>query len=204
VASISGVASISDVSSISGVAVPSFARLFGLAAAGRSRFSGFRNASCRGALHANRRVATMGGMTAPLDPTDDPLEDALEAQQMLLENSLPAAVEAYRDGQRRGLPVPVVFVVDCEDAIGSRIVRAWLGDDAVDDAIAQQHAARHGDEETTVFAWAFSWEEACQETPRMFPYLDPVFERPPSQGFLAIAVTAGGASALTVPPEAWE
>ncbi|MCA9258499.1 MAG: hypothetical protein KDA61_04835 [Planctomycetales bacterium] len=126
-------------------------------------------------------------------------DDALEAQQWLLENSLPAAVAAYRDALSQGIACPVVYVVDCEDEVGGKIVRSWLGDEAVDDAIADQELQREHEEETTVFAWAFDWDEAAGETAAMFPYLEPAFEERPDDGFLAISVAAGGASALTVP-----
>jgi hypothetical protein len=139
----------------------------------------------------------------PLPEPDDDLEAALEAQQLLLENSLSAAVQAYRDGLSSGTGPVVVYVVDCEDDVGGQIVRAWLGDEQVDDAIAERRALCDDPEETTVFSWGFAWEEAVAETSRMFPYLAPVFAEPPAEGFLAISVTAGGASALTVPPEAF-
>ena len=35
-----------------------------------------------------------------------------------------------------------MYVVDCEDEIGGQIVRTWLGDEAVDDAIAEQQHRR--------------------------------------------------------------
>lgn len=129
---------------------------------------------------------------------------ALEAQQWLLENSLHAAVAAYREGLHQGLTNPVVYLVDCEDFVGGPIVRTWLGDEAVDEAIADQRYENDDEEETTVFAWAFSWEEALVETPRMFPYLREVFSHPPRDGFLAISVTAGGASALSVPSSVFD
>jgi hypothetical protein len=41
--------------------------------------------------------------------------------------------------------------------------------------------------------------------PVTFDYLAPVFEEsPPENGFLVISITAGGASALTVPMDARE
>ena len=68
----------------------------------------------------------------------------------------------------------------------------------MDDAISAQSA-----ELTTVYAHAFAWSDCCEQVPAVFPYLQPVFEQPaPAGGFLAVSVTAGGASALTVPFEA--
>ena len=125
--------------------------------------------------------------------------DDLDAQQDLLETSLEIVFAAYDEARQRGVEQPVVMLVDCEDEIGSQIVRGWLGDEAVDDAIGEQ---RESDETemTTVFAYGFPLAECSREIPQVFPYLEPVFDTPPStDGFLAISVTSGGASALTVP-----
>jgi hypothetical protein len=57
------------------------------------------------------------------------------------------------------------------------------------------------------FYWvqAFPWEHCCQEVPPVFPYLAPIFQQDaPGDGFLAISVTSGGASVLTVPGNARE
>jgi hypothetical protein len=131
------------------------------------------------------------------------LEEALEAQQTLLETSLPLAFETYDDAVSRKVKDPVVLVLDCEDEIGGEIARGWLGDEAVDDAISYQAASDPGGDATTVFAYAFSLEECHREVPPVFPYLAPALKAPPAPGsFWAIAVTSGGASLLTVPLDA--
>src|SRR5688572_13303887 len=128
------------------------------------------------------------------------LEEALEAQQTLLETSLSLAFETYDDAVSRNVDDPVVLVLDCEDEIGGEIARSWLGDEAVDDAISYQAASDPAGDVTTVFAYAFSLEECRREVPPVFPYLAPALEAPPAPGgFWAIAVTSGGASLLTVP-----
>lgn len=133
--------------------------------------------------------------------TDDPLEQ----QQMLAESSLPLLFETYDAAVADGIHSPVVVLVDCEDAIGSQIARAWLGDDAVDDAIANNPDGDADDDPTTVFARAVSWKKSRREVPEIFEYLAPVFESgPPEGGFLVVSITAGGASALTVPLDARE
>lgn len=128
-------------------------------------------------------------------------DDALEAQQWLLESSLPLAFDAYdmaiRDKQRD----PVVMVLDCEDEIGGEIARSWLGEEAVDYAIAHRLATEE-EAETTVFAHAFPLAKCRAEISEVFPYLRSALDSAPTDGFLAIAVTAGGASALTVPFDA--
>lgn len=132
-----------------------------------------------------------------MDTTDDPLEQ----QQQLTETSLPLLFQTYDDALAERIDRPVLVLLDCEDDIGGAIARGWLGDDAVDDAIA------YTDEEsdTTVFARAVAWETASGEIPKFFPYLAPVFaEDAPGDGFLVISVTSGGASALTVPLDARE
>ena len=130
-------------------------------------------------------------------------DEALQQQQSLLESSLPAAFAAYDTAKKQGMPAPVVFLLDCEDEIGGEIAQSWLGDQTVIDAIAHRQSQADQDEpdlSTTVFAYAFPFEQCLSEVPQVFPYLAPVFEQPrPNDGFLAIAVTAGGASALTVP-----
>lgn len=131
------------------------------------------------------------------------LEEALEAQQTLLETSLPLAFETYDEAISRNVKDPVVLVLDCEDEIGGEIARGWLGDEAVDDAISYQAASDPAGDATTVFAYAFSLEECRREVPPVFPYLAPALEAPPAPGgFWAIAVTSGGASLLTVPLDA--
>ena len=136
-------------------------------------------------------------MTPPADESD--LEAAIEAQQSLLEDSLELVFEVYSAAIQEKMRQPVVILLDCEDEIGGQIARSWLGE-TVDDAIAAQSA-----EMTTVFAHAFPLLDCCEQVPAVFPYLQPVFEQPyPENGFLAISVTAGGASALTVPFEAVE
>lgn len=130
-------------------------------------------------------------------PVDDFREesDPLEAQQLLLESSLELAFSAYDEALAAKLRDPVVFLLDCEDAIGGEIARSWLGEETVADAIAD----RDDGAETTVFAHAFPFVQCRTEVPAVFPYLSPALKTPPVDGFLAIAVTCGGASALTVP-----
>lgn len=138
-----------------------------------------------------------------MDESPQELEDALEEQQALLETSLPAVFEAYDDALLRKVKDPVVLLLDCEDPIGGEIARSWLGDEAVDDAIAAQTAERELADETTVFALAFPLAECRREIPPVFPYLTPGLSAPPSGGgFWAISVTSGGASLLAVPLEA--
>jgi len=137
-------------------------------------------------------------------------ESALQDQQELLENSLPAAFSAYDLAKGEGMADPVVFLLDCEDEIGGEIARSWLGDEAVEDAIEQRRLDANSDDEgeeglTTLFAHAFPLEKCREEVPAIFPYLEPVFhETLPRESFLTIVVTCGGASALTVPFSARE
>jgi hypothetical protein len=135
----------------------------------------------------------------PHSPED--AEEALEAQQALLETSLPLVFEVYDDAIKRKVKEPVVLLLDCEDEIGGEIARSWLGDDSVEDAIFHEAADRESDDETTVFAIAFPLAECRREIPRVFPYLEPALNAP-ANGFLAVSVTAGGASVLIVPPDA--
>ncbi|NOZ40775.1 MAG: hypothetical protein GXP24_11190 [Planctomycetes bacterium] len=132
------------------------------------------------------------------DLTSD--EAASLAQQEMLENCLELVFDAYDEGVDDKVVDPIVFLLDCEDEIGEEIASAWLGAEVVSDAVAEQQSAEPGSDLTTVFARAFPLAESRQEVPGVFPYLASVFESElPKDGFLAIAVTAGGASAFTVP-----
>jgi hypothetical protein len=128
-------------------------------------------------------------------------DDALEAQQMLLETSLPLVFEIYDDALKRKVNAPVVLLLDCEDDIGGEIARSWLGDEAVEDAITHEAASNPEDGATTVFAIAFPLDECRREIPPVFPYLEPALTAPAS-GFLAVSITAGGASVLIIPEDA--
>jgi hypothetical protein len=133
--------------------------------------------------------------TAQMNADDDPLE----IQQWLCETSLPLLFETYDEAAGGSRQRPVVVLLDCGDEVGGRIARAWLGDEAVDDALADYGE----DTDTAVYAQALSFADAQREVSKMFPYLAAVFETPDDdQGFLVISVTAGGASALTVPLDA--
>ena len=133
-------------------------------------------------------------------------DQILEIQQELLESSLELAFSTFDTAKKSGMKDPVVFVVDCEDSIGREIAEHWLGRESVEEAIEQQHLLEESETgQTTVFAYAFPFKTCCTEVPAVFDYLAPVFEdAPPKEGFLAIAVTCGGASALTVPLPARE
>lgn len=125
-------------------------------------------------------------------------DDPLEQQQTLAESSLALLFETYDAAVQAKVDQPVVILLDCEDEIGGEIARAWLGDDVVDDAISNIT-----EEEATVYARAEPWNVCRSEVAQMFEYLAPVFEQsPPEDGFLVVSVTAGGASALTVPMDA--
>jgi hypothetical protein len=140
-------------------------------------------------------------------PTEDSADDSasLDVQQSLLEESLELVVSVYNEAAGEGVSQPVVLLLDCEDAIGSQIARSWLGDAAVDEAIADQRVDDPSGESTTVFALAFPLAECAEQVPAVFPYLAPVFEQTlPDDGFLAISVASGGASALTVPWDAMD
>ena len=137
-------------------------------------------------------------MSSPPEPSTDE-SAALDAQQALLEDSLPLVGEVYQAAVADKLAQPVVILLDCEDEIGGQIARSWLGS-AVDDAIAENSDS---EDSTTVYARAFAMDECRQQVPAVFPYLQPVFDVDyPEDGVLAISVTAGGASALTVPFDA--
>lgn len=122
------------------------------------------------------------------------LQEALDEQQAMVESALELVFQTYDDGVAEGMQQPVVWLLDCEDPIGGQIARGWLGDEAVDDALAAAE-----DEDATLFARPVSWEVSKAETPSVFPYLADAFETPPTDGLMVIGVTAGGASAIIAP-----
>ncbi len=126
-----------------------------------------------------------------------PIDDPLEQQQAMVEASLELVFQTLDDALIDGVRLPVIWLVDCEDEIGGAIARGWLGDETIDDALAQAD-----DEDATLFARAIAWDDCCREAPAVFPYLAPVFDHPPEDGVLVIGVTAGGASAIVAPSEA--
>lgn len=126
-------------------------------------------------------------------------DDPLELQQELCETSLPLLFETFDEAGESDIDHPVVILLDCADQIGGDIARAWLGDDEVDAALEE---FTDGDL-AAVYAQAVPLVEAQRDFKKMFPYLAPILDDPPTNdGFLVISITAGGASALTVPMDA--
>ena len=129
----------------------------------------------------------------------------MEARQALVEAALPELFQAYDAAVAAEMKTPVVFLIDCEDPIGSEIARAWEGDDAVDAAIlanAEGAGADSAEKITTTLARAYSFDESRQEVPQLFPYLGDSFAQPPRDGFLIVVVSNNGAATLTAPPSA--
>ena len=120
---------------------------------------------------SRRRNLMTDGHDAAVGPGEDET-DPLEAQQWLLESSLALAFDAYDEAIQAKQRDPVVFVLDCEDAIGGEIARSWLGEELIADAIADR-ALEDEESETTVFAHAFPFAQCRTEVPAVFPYLKP-------------------------------
>jgi hypothetical protein len=144
-------------------------------------------------------------MAAPPESAD-PLEqfDPLDQMEQLVESSLRLIFSTYDEALRERVRQPVVLLLDCEDVLGREIAEAWLGSEAVQDAVAAVHAERVGGEvegepSTTVFARPMPLAACRQEIPPVFPYLRESFEQPPREGIFVMAVTAGGAATFTVP-----
>ncbi|NIP87357.1 MAG: hypothetical protein GTO03_18115, partial [Planctomycetales bacterium] len=88
---------------------------------------------------------------------------------------------AHDHALAEGMRQPVVFLVDCEDPLGSQIARQWAGDDAVDAAILATATESDSDSaeetSTTTLVQAFPFEECRREVPPLFPYLAGSFQR---------------------------
>lgn len=131
------------------------------------------------------------------------IDEALEQQQALVETSLAAVFEAYDDAVSQHVQDPVVLLLDCEDPIGGEMARSILGEEAVADAITNRVADSDEEDETTVFAAAFSLADCRREIGPVFPYLAPGLAGPPmGGGFWVVSVTSGGASLLEAPLDA--
>jgi hypothetical protein len=131
--------------------------------------------------------------------TGDPEHDMLGREE-LIESSLPLVFETYDEAVRAGVVDPVVILVDCEDEIGHEIARQWVGDEAVEAAIAAQAGESDTPETTTALARAVSFRECRREISASFPYLRGTFEQPPPpDGFVAVVISFGGAATFTVP-----
>lgn len=138
-------------------------------------------------------------MTRANDPVDP-----LDQMEELVESSLPLVFSTYDDALRDRIREPVVLLIDCEDSLGREIADAWLGREAVEDAIAAVHAdaSEEGDSDevpTTVFARPMPLAACRQGIPPIFPYLRGSFARLPEDVVLVVVVTAGGAGTFTVP-----
>ena len=113
-------------------------------------------------------------------PTSEDL--ALQAQQDLLESCLALAFDAYDAAMLEKIVDPVVILLDCEDEIGGPIANAWLGANAVQNAIAEQRL--ENPDATTVYAQAFPMAECRKEIPQFFPYLAPMFSEKNARRYL--------------------
>ncbi len=127
-------------------------------------------------------------------------EQDMLGREELLESSLPLVFETYDEAAKSRVAEPVVFLIDCEDPLGGQIARSWLGDDAVDSAIAMQSSEEGAAERTTVFARAFPFDQTRSEVARTFPYLNGSFAgAPPTDALIAVVVSYGGAATFFVP-----
>lgn len=138
-------------------------------------------------------------MTTHRGSTGDPEQD-MELRQALGDSSLPQLFEAFDLGLEEGLADPVVLLMDCEDEIGSRFARGWVGDSAVDAALKEQRPSAGEEPITITLALALDFTECQTEIPQYLPYLAETFQEPPPlEGFLAVVITSGGAATFTVP-----
>ena len=165
-------------------------------------------------------------MTAEPTVDESANSGAMAARENLVENNFDEIVAGYQAACKQGEADPVVFLVDCEDPIGSQIARAWEGDDTVDEAIldarhsdiplegdasvegkvstpdeSSDHGARGDSEErTTILVRTFPFADSCEEVPGVFPYLADSFRQAPSADqFLIVVVAAEGAATFTAP-----
>lgn len=125
----------------------------------------------------------------------------MEVREQLAEDCLTRLQDAHDEALEAGIAAPVLFLIDCEDRVGTTIARSWEGDDAVDSAILANAEGDHeGETIATVLTRAISFEEGKREVPRLFPYLAISFqEHPPKGHFLVIVVASGGSATFFAP-----
>lgn len=134
-------------------------------------------------------------------PPERDLEADMDAREELLEGSLEQVYTVYEESLGEGVYFPVVFLVDCEDELGGRLARDWVGREEVDEAIEANHAGG-SNTITTTFAQCLSFQDCQDYVPQMFPYLQGSFQQAPPEGtFIAIVIASGGAGSFFVPYE---
>jgi len=158
-------------------------------------------------------------MTAQQRVDESEAQQAMAAREELVEGNFDQVVAGYKHARGQGERDPVVFLVDCEDTIGSEIARAWEGDEAVDEAILEaRHAGPTASEDpaadssptadaspavespTTILVRTFPFADCRQEIPGVFPYLADSFHEPPADDqFLIVVIAAAGAATFTAP-----
>ena len=106
---------------------------------------------------------------------------------------------AHASGISKSMADPVVFLVDCEDDVGGRLARTWLGGPAVDQQIAaRKRGERPG--HTVVLARPVPFDEVEVMLRFDFPYLAEVApERPGEHEICVFVVALGGAASLFMP-----
>ena len=138
----------------------------------------------------------------PAPPKKDrDLAADMDTRESLLEGSLEQVLSVFDEALDDGMHLPVIFLVDCEDQIGGKLARDWVGREEVEEAITQNRATGNPDL-TTTFAQSLSFADCQEYVPKMFPYLQGTFDRPPSEDqMITIVVAAGGAATFFVPIE---
>jgi len=126
----------------------------------------------------------------------------MDGREALADECIERVLQAHREAGKENVLEPVVFLIDCEDPIGSELARAWEGDDAVDGAILagaeQSDDARDDSWAITTLVRAVGFAECRREVVELFPYLAASFEAPPPAGQILIVVVAyGGAGTFT-------
>ena len=127
------------------------------------------------------------------------LDADMDAREALLEGSMEQVLSVYDEALDDGMHLPVIFLVDCEDQIGGKLARDWVGREEVDEAITANRAAGNA-ELTTTFAQSLSFADCQEYVPRMFPYLQGTFDQPPGEDrMITLVVAEGGAATFFVP-----
>jgi len=106
---------------------------------------------------------------------------------------------AHANGLSQGMVDPVIWLVDCEDDVGGRIARVWVGGPALEKQIAaRKRGERPG--RTTVIVRPIPYDEVGVMLQFDFPYLAGVGpERPGKEEICVFVVSLGGAASLFMP-----
>lgn len=130
--------------------------------------------------------------------TGDLLQDE-QARSHLAESNFDKMCSVYQRAAAHGAESFVVLVLDCADVLGNQLARLCLGHDRIEAELS----ARDGGSQpgaTMTLVIPTDYEATREGLLATFPELEADFTPPAPDNFLAVIVTAGGASVAEITP----